>query len=380
MHRELLRQIWRSWRARHRGEWKMSARRIRVLAMFAVIAPVHLGLTRLFLALDHVFFPRFRRVRVERPVFVVGNFRSGTTAMLEGLSIASGDLLPMKTWEIYVAPSICQRKLVRIGTGIDAAFGGPLRRFVQSVDRGLLADVRYHRVGLNLPEEDEGLLLYRWAGLFSWFFFPADTSRLAYSDFRTLGPRRRGTLMRFYRRMIQRHLFLNPGHRYLSKNPSATGRLADLAGEFPDARFVYMVRKPQTLVPSMVNWLCYATGFFQPEEDPYRHREAVLDMAESWYRAGTRLPEQTLVVRAEDLAEDPIAGVLATLEQLGSPVRPNAGELLALEPAQPNDYSPESVGLSPAELQDRLGWVEADFGYQSSLRPRPAIARRAGDA
>ncbi len=370
----------------------MSARRIRVLAMFAVIAPVHLGLTRLFLLLDHLFFPGFRKTGVLQPVFVVGNFRSGTTAMLEGLSIASRDLLPMKTWEIYVAPSICQRKLVRIGAVIDSALGGPVRKFVQSVDRGLLADVRYHRVGLNLPEEDEGIFLYRWAGLFSWFFFPADTSPLAYAQFRKLGPYRRRSLMRFYRRMIQRHLYLHGAvsgrgahpnaecPRYLSKNPSATGRITDLAREFPDARFIYMVRKPVTLIPSMVNWLCYATGFFQPEDNPYRHRDAILSIAESWYAAGRTLPPGTQLVRAEDLAKDPVGGVLAALRELGSPIRANARTLLAMDPAQPNDYSPDSVGLSRRDLAERLGWVMELFGYeQNPARPAP-IASPAEDA
>ena len=398
MHRDLLRQMWRSWRARRRGEWRMSARRLRVMAMFAFIAPLQLGLTRLFLLLDHLFFPSFRKTPVRQPVFVVGNFRSGTTAMLEGLSLASRDLLPMKTWEIYVAPSICQRKLISIGALIDSALGGPIRRIVQSVDRGLLADVRYHRVGLNLPEEDEGLFLYRWAGLFSWFFFPADTSPLAYADFRQLGPYRRRSLMKYYRRMIQRHLYVHGAQfiqvaesgsgahpiadtpRYLSKNPSATGRIADLASEFPDARFVYMVRKPATLVPSMVNWLCYATSFFQPEDQPYRHRDVVLSLAEAWYAEGRNLPDATLLVRAEDLAGDPVGGVLKALRELQSPVQPNARALLTLEPAQPNDYSPESVGLNPDKLNARLRWVGDYFGYGNSVISPAPIASPAEDA
>ena len=49
------------------------------------LASVFVGLTMFSLAsfaglaLDHVFFPGFRRVKIKEPVFIVGNGRSGTT-------------------------------------------------------------------------------------------------------------------------------------------------------------------------------------------------------------------------------------------------------------------------------------------------------------
>ena len=95
---------------------------------------VFLGLTLLsivnmiMLALDVLFFPRLRDTKVEAPVFIVGNGRSGTTHIHRILS-ADGDRFSFfKTWELLL-PAVAQHRLVAALDAFDRkVLGGWVRR------------------------------------------------------------------------------------------------------------------------------------------------------------------------------------------------------------------------------------------------------------
>ena len=55
--------------------------RTAILWLLGVPVSVLILLNQLCLLLDHVLFPGFRRVRVERPVFIIGHARSGTSLL-----------------------------------------------------------------------------------------------------------------------------------------------------------------------------------------------------------------------------------------------------------------------------------------------------------
>ena len=83
---------------------------------------VFLGLTLLstmniiLLTLDRLFFPKLHAVKIETPIFIVGNGRSGTTHIHRILS-ADGDRFSFfKTWELLL-PSFLRHKII---SGLDA--------------------------------------------------------------------------------------------------------------------------------------------------------------------------------------------------------------------------------------------------------------------
>ena len=63
------------------------------------------------MGLDRILFPAYRKQPIDRPVFIVGNPRSGTT-FLHRLLLGSGDdLAAFELWEMLF-PAITARKLL----------------------------------------------------------------------------------------------------------------------------------------------------------------------------------------------------------------------------------------------------------------------------
>ncbi len=77
------------------------------------------------LALDRVFFPRFRDTQIEAPIFIVGNGRSGTTHIQRILSADGERFSYFKTWELLL-PSILQHKAVDLLEAFDRRILGGL--------------------------------------------------------------------------------------------------------------------------------------------------------------------------------------------------------------------------------------------------------------
>ena len=63
------------------SHYRMTGHRARVLAMFYFCMSWMAGSGRLGLAVDRVLFRGYRNVRVRAPLFIVGNFRSGSTLL-----------------------------------------------------------------------------------------------------------------------------------------------------------------------------------------------------------------------------------------------------------------------------------------------------------
>lgn len=82
-----------------------------VFLTWLLVEPAMKLLTGLTLALDHLFFPGFRKVRVERPIFIIGHPRSGTT-FLHHLLSQHEEAAPFHTWHLFF-PALTARFLFR---------------------------------------------------------------------------------------------------------------------------------------------------------------------------------------------------------------------------------------------------------------------------
>src|SRR4029077_17849824 len=73
-----------------------------------------------------------------------------------------------------------------------------------------------------------------------------------FPDALPLGERRK--LMRYYRSCLARHLYANgPARTLLSKATQSSGTVESLREEFPDAKFITIVRHPYKSVASHVS-------------------------------------------------------------------------------------------------------------------------------
>ncbi|MFW5718107.1 MAG: sulfotransferase family protein [Spirochaetota bacterium] len=355
---------------------RIDGHRARALVMFFLCMAWMGGSGRLGLLLDYALFPWFRRTRIEQPLFIVGNFRSGST-LLHRLLARDPILTAMRTWEIYFAPSISQRRFWQGLWIVDGWLGGHLKRAILRAQDRQLGEVRMHRVRLQEPEEDEGVFLYLWDSLFNWFFVPRDANANPYWRYDRMVPRwRRKKAMRFYREVVRRHLAVHRGARtYVSKSPAFTARLASLLDTFPDARIIELVRHPFDCVVSTAGWVSFAWHFFASPRERFPFLPTVLELTREWYlrpaRFANRLPEDRYVLlRYEDLVSRPTEVVPAALEQLGIQTSRELREALAHVQARPrtrrtHDHTLSELGVAEEAAARYYADVMARFGYEA---------------
>jgi hypothetical protein len=352
-------------------------RAIRIVALLFLLPPFLLLQFAHWvgLGLDELLFPAYRHVQVRAPLFIVGLPRSGTTSLHRVLSRDEERFTTLRLWHLIFAPSITQRRLVAALARVDRAVGGPGRRLLRVAERlatGWLADV--HPVTLADAEEDYLFFLPVWASFILVLVAPDDPKLWALTALDRDDPERADRLVAFYRRCVQRHLYLDGGRRtLLSKNPGFSGMVEALGRAFPDARFVACYRDPERAVASQLSSLETAARLLGWSVADPRYRDRFVAMlryygehlAEILPRlSGDRHGFTLLVQMAPDMARTvqrlytrfgwtPSTGFAATLAAESSRARRHRSG---------HRYRLEDYGLSPAELAPLERVVDRLFG------------------
>lgn len=250
---------------------------------------------RFFWVFDALFFGRWRTTEVRRPLFVIGNFRSGTTLLFRMLQGTGENTTSLTTWEIYLAPTVSQRLMWR-GIGIvDRFIGSPMLRVVREIN-AVLQRIPYHPIDVFEPEEDAGALMYTWTGFFTWFLFPRRDTVPASAMIDELPPRRRRIAMEFYRDILKKHLYAVTRHRVhgapvlISKNPAFTGAVEALRGQFPDARFVQISREWPATTESSSSWFQVWFHLLGNVTTATPNRSVVERLVATWHGYPRRFP------------------------------------------------------------------------------------------
>lgn len=245
----------------------LRARRLAVLLigfpLFGLFQTVHwIG----FL-IDEILFRGYRKVPVRNPLFITGVPRSGTTFLHRTLSRDSSQFRTFQTWEAVLAPSITERKLLRLLSRLDRFLGRPLQRLVEGLTRRLaggLDDI--HKVDLTAPEEDYLTLLPASGCFILSLAFPSSPSVWLLARFQDMPEERRAVLVRFYHRCLQKHLYVHGTQcRLLSKNAAFASWVPDLRQVFPDARFLFCIREPQSVLSSQLSSVRSGMRLFDTE-------------------------------------------------------------------------------------------------------------------
>lgn len=352
-------------------------RRLRFLFLFAVVFPWLFVVGQLTLALDHLLFPGFRKVELRKPVFIVGQPRTGTTYLYRLLAQDSDTFVTFRLVD-FLFPSITLKRLAAATAAIDRALGGFGLGLLERVDRDFLPDfAAIHRVGFLLPEEDEYLLYHLMCSGTMWLLFPGVERfrRLLFLDSEAPPAERRRVTAR-YEALAKRHLYQRGAHRILlSKNPWFTGKIESLAEAFPDARFVKLERSPLEAIPSAASMLHFSwhnTGALPPRALGV---ERVIEIFTAYDRHARRCfaalgPERSHALRFRALVSAPADEVGRLLARLGVPVSPAMGTILASEGTrQQKRKSRHRYGLAEWGLDE--AWVRERF---------PEAMEAAGDA
>lgn len=344
---------------------RLSAKRLFVVSFIFTFFPLWQLYLRLGFLLDEIFYPGYRKQDIKDPIFVVGNFRSGTT-FLHRVLLNDRSATALKTWEIYFAPSITYRKFYRAVSRISRLVGSPIRWLVDQFNKPIEAYSYMHRTGLDKIEEDSHLLYQVWSSynLFALFPFPELARKYIYYD-QQVPDEQRKTDFQYYREILRRHVFLQGGKRYISKNPDFSPAIKTILEYFPDAKFINIVRNPVEMLPSTISmWANHWHTFGSPRE-AYPLQEALIAHAKNWYTYPHQelksLPEDRYaLISFEDFVHNPRQVLEGVYSQFGMEVTEEYRAALERETIRsrqyesPHTYSLQDMGLTPQGVREEF--------------------------
>lgn len=268
----------------------ISLRRLVVVLLVFPSFTLHLLFNRLLLALDRLFFPAFRKVDVEKSVFIIGVPRSATTFLYHKVMEDEEHFHAMKLWELVFAPSILQKYLYIGLHNLFKSMGYPVRSSYRWIDQKLFTKTKMrniHKTGFFEYEEDEMIFLWNLSSTFLYFFFPMtkDLEKLIYHD-RDLPEKIKRANFRYYKNCIKRHKYVydrDNQRYYVSKNPTFTPKLNSLYEAFPNAKYITIVRTPLETIPSTISLMAANYEKFCHMPEPYPMQEETRDMLIDWY-------------------------------------------------------------------------------------------------
>jgi omega-hydroxy-beta-dihydromenaquinone-9 sulfotransferase len=351
---------------------------LRPLGTFLLLQ-VRQAISATTLGIDHLLYPRHRKQAIDRPIFIIGNPRSGTT-FLHRLLLGAGGMAAFELWEMLF-PAITARKL--------------LGRVVPRLDR--LSPARYHPsdvhdTSLRGIETDDVLWFFRTLdGPFAWAYFLAwqDTwgSELSRREFGLEGVTARDEerFFGYHEACWRRNLTLKGCDRVLAKTSMLTMRLDEVLRRYPDCRLVYVIRDPIEVIPSGMSLLAsvlengYDVWNRTREEDQRRWLEnlyqASCDMLRAFHdaRSAGLIPDRNLcVVRYTDLLEDLEPTIKRILDFIEIEPTPAFLEEVRAQAERQRNYtsrhqhSPEKFDLDPERIRRDLAFVYDGFGLSGA--------------
>jgi hypothetical protein len=374
--------FWLFWRTTYRsfiGANKTPARltrkRIIFLTLFYLVWPIGSLIHWFCFFLDDIFFPAYKNHPIEKPLFILGNLRSGSTFLHRLLSRDVETFTSLTTWDIYLTPSVIQKKITQLVSRLDTKLGGHLHRLLYAFDRRTLGQVRIHPISFFQPEEDENIHLHIWDGYFVTFLFPFMDEMPDYQHFdEALSPEHKRRIMTFYKSMLQRHMYATGKKYFVAKNPAFSAKIETLVEFFPDARIIYLARNPLDMLPSTISWINYARRMFTEPKETYLYRDEIVDMTQYWYSHPLRYLDshpspRHLILKYDDLIQRPEQVIRSFYEQFGYPDQPGMEIIVdlavkeALSHSSDHIYSYKEMGFTREQIISLYPEIFERFGF-----------------
>ncbi len=369
------RTTYRSLTARKDSPTRLTRKRILFLLMFYTVWPIGSLIHWLCFFLDDIFFPGHKTQVIEKPLFIIGNLRSGSTFLHRLLSRDTEAFTSLTTWDIYLTPSVTEKKITKFFSRLDNKLGGHIHRLLHAFDRRTLGQYKIHRISFFQPEEDENILLHIWDSFWVSFMFPFMDEMPNYQHFdEALPPERKRRIMKFYRSMLQRHMYATGKKYFVAKNPAFSPKIATLLEFFPDARIIYLARNPLDMLPSTVSWINYARRAFTDPQEKYLYLDEIVDLTQHWYRYPLQYLDSNpsprhLILNYDDLIQRPEQVIRSFYEQFGYPDKPGLDRIVdeavkeTLTFRSDHIYSYEEMGFTHRQILEMYADIFERFGF-----------------
>jgi len=354
---------------------RLTRKRTIFLTLFYLVWPIGSLFHWFCFLLDDILFPGHKTQVIEKPLFIIGNLRSGSTFLHRLLSRDTETFTSLTTWDIYLTPSVTQKKITQLASRLDNKLGGHLHRFLHAFDRRTLGKFKIHPISFFQPEEDENILLHIWDSFWVSFLFPFMDELPNYQHFDEAIPaKRKREIMAFYKSMLQRHMYATGKKYYTAKAPAFSAKIETLLEFFPDARIIYLARNPLDMLPSTVSWINYARRVFTDPLEKYLYLDEIMDLTQHWYRyplhyLDSHPSRRHLILSYDDLVQRPEQVIRKFYEQFGYPDKPGLEIIVdeavkeTLSHSSDHVYSYEEMGFTRQQIIELYSDIFERFGF-----------------
>jgi hypothetical protein len=299
-------------------------------------------------------YPRYTDVPIDRPLFVTGLPRTGTT-FLHRLLVADPGHQGLQLWLAEAPQPRPERAVWDANPVYQFLTAGIERHRAEHPEFGAV-----HEVGADQVEECWQLLrqMFRSVAYECLYHLPSYSSWLAGQDWTAPFTR--------HRQNLQLIGLWEAGKRWVLKNPSHLFALDAIMSVYPDALIVVTHRSPVTSIASMCSLAAQASAGWSPV---FQGTVIGRDQLETWARglalfnaARSRYPAaQFYDVAYEDLVTSPLGTVEKVYDAFGLTLSEEAAE--AMRPLLPGGsgsgggrhrYTLADFGLTEAEVNERF--------------------------
>ena len=214
------------------------------------------------LLLDRIFFPNYRHVKIENPVFIIGHPRSATT-FLHTILTQTEEFLVFKNWELN-NPSLTIRKFLRHFKIFQIFFSlifdlrytpNMLRRAIKN-KKGRTKGAEGGFKGLRLEtgsvaQEEEILFQLILDSQFVSIVTPLGFVKKGYPElcFNDEQPHQERSVS-FLTNCFKRQIYYTGKKQIIAKMNFSLFRIKTLLKYFPDVKIIYIARSPLETIPS----------------------------------------------------------------------------------------------------------------------------------
>ena len=297
----------------------------------------------------------------ESPIFLIGHWRSGTTHLHNLLS---------------QDPRFGHLAFVQAVLPWDAMGkfkpARPIMSAVMPETRGM-DDVR---VSIDTPQEEEmALANMNPLSFFNTFYFPQKLSQHYRQGvlLEDISPQELDKFTSTYRYLLKKFSYVNGGKQLLLKNPANTARLAFLKANFPNAKFVHIVRNPYEVYASMRKlWPRLFTAFALQDYANIDTHSTTLEVYETltkkFLKEQPDIPSEDFIeIRFEDLEKNPVQELTKVYQHFALPDQGSALEKIDSYAKTLSNYKRSAYQLPQStldEIRTRWGFALDHWNYQ----------------
>lgn len=223
------------------------------------------------------------------PLFIIGHWRSGTTFVHNVLS--KDKQFGYTTTYQTVFPNI-------------VLWG---QSFFKRIMSAIMPDKRpadNMELGVDLPQEEEfALSNLTTCNYYNFWYFPKNMMEYCHRflTFKDATNAEKDEFKREFQKLVKISMNNTGGEIYLSKNPSHTARIKELLEIYPNAKFIYLMRNPYTVLESSRNFFFNTVKSLQLHSiDDLEFNKSILEVYKEVYN---KYEIEKFLIPAENLIE-----------------------------------------------------------------------------